>query len=480
MTFEKKKLKVTDKCTGEVIAELDIDSIEDLRKKIRKACDEQKNISNKSFEERIEFFRTLGRLVRRRSREILEILAREGGIPLKYGRIVLRTVTQAMLVIDYYADLIREKDIESFKGRGKVIYEPVGVVGGITPRNAPLFLTSYVMGTSLISGNSVILKPSTKTPLIALKLRELIKEVDDSIPVEIGILDGVTAAKEFISNPLIDAVVLYGSTTTGKDLLIQFGKYLESTKTSFYGATFIQGKLKKIVLEMAGNDAGIVMSDVDVEDVAKKIVRGAFTNAGQQCISFKRIIVHEDVSKEFIEVLKDEVSKLVVGNPLDDKTDIGPIGSPTALNIIDFMVKDAEKRGGEKIIEGKREDPFFTPTLIKFDKSLILGKKEEDKPFLWREEAFGPVRSIVEFSTVEEAIRLANDCKYGLRAGVYSGDMNVAMEVAKRLEVSSVIINEDPQYFDISMMFGGIKDSGIGGAEYMVLHLTNKKYVHIA
>lgn len=480
MTHEKKRLKVTDKYTGEIIAEIDMDSIEDLRRKIKKAREEQKNISNKSFEERIEFFRSLGKLIRRKSREVLEILAKEGGIPLKYGRIVLRTITQAMLVIDYYADLIREKDVESFKGRGKIIYEPVGVVGGITPRNAPLFLPSYIMGTSLISGNSVVLKPSTKTPLVALKLREFVKEVDDSIPIEVGILSGIEAAREFVLNPLIDAIVLYGSTTTGKDLLIQFGKYLESTKTSFYGAVFISGKLKKIVLEMAGNDAGIVMSDVDVEDVAKKIVRGAFTNAGQQCISFKRIIVHEDISNQFIEVLKDEVSKLVVGNPLNESTDIGPIGSENALNIIDFMVKDAEKRGGEKIIEGKREDPFFTPTLIKFDKSLILGKSEEEKPFLWREEAFGPVRSIVEFSTMGEAIKLANDCKYGLRAGVYSGDMDVAMKMARELEVSSVIINEDPQYFDVSMMFGGVKDSGIGGAEYMVLHLTNKKYVHIA
>lgn len=225
MTIEKKKLKVTDKYTGNVIAEIDVDSIEDLRRKIKKARDEQKGISNKSFEERIEFFRALGKLIRRKSREILEILAREGGIPLKYGRIVLRTITQAMLVIDYYADMIREKDVESFKGRGKIIYEPVGVVGGITPRNAPLFLPSYIMGTSLISGNSVVLKPSTKTPLIALKLRELVKEVDDSIPIEVGILSGIEAAREFVSNPLIDAIVLYGSTTTGKDLLIQFGKY---------------------------------------------------------------------------------------------------------------------------------------------------------------------------------------------------------------------------------------------------------------
>lgn len=231
---------------------------------------------------------------------------------------------------------------------------------------------------------------------------------------------------------------------------------------------------------MAGNDAGIVMSDVDVEDVAKKIVRGAFTNAGQQCISFKRIIVHQDISDQFIDVLTDEVSKLVVGNPLDENTDIGPIGSENALNMIDFMVKDAEKCGGEKIVEGKREDPFFTPTLIRFDKSLILGKSEGEKPFLWHEEAFGPVRSIVEFSTMEEAIKLANDCKYGLRAGVYSGDIDIAMKMSRKLEVSSVIINEDPQYFDVSMMFGGVKDSGIGGAEYMVLHLTNKKYVHIA
>ena len=473
------KFVVTDKYSGEVLRELHFDTVEEIREKIRRTHELLPVMRSKSKEELIDFLKAMSRAFRRKKAKLRETMVREGGLPYKYADWACNTISRGFLTADYYLETLSDEYPETESGIGHLNWEPVGLVAGITPRNSPMMLPMFIATHSWVARNQVILKPSTSVPLTTLIIQEMLRDVTDEIPLEVVLAGGKAAATEFLYNPMVDALVLYGSSPVGKDLFVTFGQYLESTKRPLAGGFWIDGRLKKIVLELAGNDPGIIMGDFPVDTAVDYMTRAAFYNSGQMCISTKRILVHEDIADEFIEGLTDRVSKLKVGNPMDPDTDIGPIGSKRILDIVEMMIMDAQQRGGKVILGGKREDPFLYPTLVEFDKKDILGRPYEETPFLWREEAFGPLRSIVRFSTKEEAIALANNSKYGLRASVFSADVEVAKEIAYSIQTSSVLVNQDPMELDLSYAWGGIKDSGIGGAEYLCRTLSNRRYVYV-
>lgn len=479
-------LSVTNKYTGEVIQEIQADNIGILREKIKKVHDAKTKMKNTELGERIDFIRRVGRAIRMHKRELVELIAKEGGLPSKYAKWDCGMIQHGYLTCDVQGDMIKDKEVEAISGKNIMTYEPIGLVSGLSPRNTPMSLPMYIVGASWLAGDSVIVKPSSAVPLTPLKVLEIASEVD-GIPAaastEVCLMPGDEATNEFIANPLIDLFAFIGSSHVGKKLLIDYGKYMESTATKlpfFESGLFINGKFKSLLFEMAGNDAGIIMNNVDVDKVAEMVVRGSFMNSGQQCFSMKRILVHKDIVNELGDMIVEKASKLKIGDPMDPETDIGPLGSKKIIDTIDFMVQDALKKGGKLLMGGKREDPFFPPTLIRLDKKRVHAQSMVEKPFMWMEESFGSARSILDFETVDEAVQLANDTQYGMRMGIYCEDQDLAMKIAKKVDVAIAFINEDPQYQDITLPFGGRKSSGWPpGAKYWTPHFCCPKFYHM-
>jgi acyl-CoA reductase-like NAD-dependent aldehyde dehydrogenase len=237
--------------------------------------------------------------------------------------------------------------------------------------------------------------------------------------------------------------------------------------------------MMKYVPELAGNDPFIVLGSADLTQAAAAGLLGGFAHSGQLCIAAKRFLVQRSVSSDFRERLVEGIRRLKMGDPRDEDTDIGPIGKHESLDIATYQVREALERGGRLLIGGRAEVPFFTPTLIEFEKAQILGLSEEEKPFLWTEEAFAPVRSFVVFDTLEEAVALANDGPYGLGASVF-GEPAAASAVGRELAAGRVMINEGPLYSDLSLPIGGIRDSGLNGSTDKLEEMAYIKRIHLA
>jgi succinate-semialdehyde dehydrogenase / glutarate-semialdehyde dehydrogenase len=258
------------------------------------------------------------------------------------------------------------------------------------------------------------------------------------------------------------------------------GAYLERTrKTLGECMLHVGGRMKKYVPELAGNDPFIVLDSADLAQAAAAGLLGGYAHGGQLCISAKRFLVQRSVAEDFRERLIEGIGRLKVGDPRLEETDIGPIGKHESLDIATYQVREAQERGGRLLIGGLAEGPFFHPTLIEFDKAQILGAREDEKPFLWIEEAFAPVRSFVVFETLDEAAALANDSPYGLGASVF-GEPEQAAALAKRIAAGRIMINEGPLYSDFSLPIGGIRDSGLNGSSDKIEEMAYIKRVHLA
>jgi acyl-CoA reductase-like NAD-dependent aldehyde dehydrogenase len=258
------------------------------------------------------------------------------------------------------------------------------------------------------------------------------------------------------------------------------GSYLERTKRTLGECMLhVGGRMKKYVPELAGNDPFIVLESADLTQAAAAGLLGGFAHGGQLCIAAKRFLVQRSVAPEFRERLVEGIGKLEVGDPGLEKTDIGPIGKHESMDIATYQVQEALERGGRLLVGGRAEGAFFYPTLIEFEKAQILAARDEEKPFLWTEESFAPVRSLVVFDTVEEAVALANDGPYGLGASLF-GDPVLAASMAQRLAAGRVMINEGPLYSDISLPIGGIRDSGLYGSSDKIEEMAYTKRVHSA
>jgi len=479
MFSRKKTVKVYDKYTGEQIGEVPEDSIEDLREKIKLAHSAIPQTSSLSFDERLEAVKKIGRLIRVHRRELVELLIREAGQPRKYAEGFEYKYSYLLTqFFDFLLEQVKPKEIDAMEGKNYLEFTPLGVVGIMSPRNAPLLLSLYSLLSSFGAGNTSVLKPSLKTPLVVSKLCELARDCLPENSLQFSVISGEKASVEFIENPLVSGLVIYSNSHVGKDNIIKYGKYLEKNKKTFLGGFIVRGRFIKYVPELAGNDPFIVLASADLEKAVEAATIGGFSNAGQMCVSAKRILVDSSISDEFKEKLIDKVSKLKVGDPKDPETDIGPVGSKRALDLAQYQLEDAVKKGGKILVGGKREDPFYYPTIVEFEAEKLLSLPLEKKPWLWIEECFAPIRSLVSFKSLDEAAALANDSLYALRCSIF-GDEEEARKLASKVDAGMIVVNESPLYGDVFMPFGGYKDSGIGGAKYLIRELVNVKVVHL-
>ncbi|WP_307323154.1 betaine-aldehyde dehydrogenase [Evansella vedderi] len=351
-------------------------------------------------------------------------------------------------VFQYYAGLA-DKDtgdvIESPipNSISRVVREPVGVCGQITPWNYPLLQASWKLAPALAVGNTIVLKPSEITPLTTIKMAEIFEEV--GFPpgvINIVLGSGATVGAELSENPDVDLISFTGGGNTGRKIM-----------------QAASGNFKKISLELGGKNPNVVFADAHMETAVDYALNAVFFHSGQVCSAGARLLVESTIHDEFIEKLKEKASKIRMGSGLDEKTQMGPVISKEHLEKIEDFIQLGKEEGAELVLGGKRpENPalqqgfFMEPTIFTNCHTRMR---------IVQEEVFGPVLTVETFDTEEQAIKLANDSVYGLAGAVWTQDGNRAERVVKQLRMGTTWINDFHPYFP-QAPWGGYKQSGIG------------------
>ena len=314
---------------------------------------------------------------------------------------------------------------------------PVGVVGAMVPWNYPVILAAWKIAPALLTGNTLVLKPSPFTPLVTLRVGELMRDV---LPP--GVLNivsgGDSLGPRMSAHPGFDKLSFTGSTVTGK-------RVMESASKD----------LKRLTLELGGNDAAIVMPDVDIEEVATKLFWGAFVNSGQICIAAKRVFIHESIYDKFSEVLVRLAKSTPMGPGDRDGVELGPVQNRAQFDRLCGLLQDCKDRGFNLLTGGEVEKGpglFFPVTLV---------DNPSDDSRIVREEPFGPILPLLKFRSIPEVIERANASEYGLAGSVWCRDESIAMDIARRLQTGTVWINQIQAVTPHTPM-AGHKQSGLG------------------
>ena len=392
----------------------------------------------------------------RRHEEVAQTICAEAGKPLKTARVeasrAMSTYTMAAVQARTLAGDVVPMDA-SQAGEGKLAFTlrvPIGVVGAISPFNFPLNLVAHKIAPALAAGCAVVLKPATATPLSALLLAEL--EQEAGLPP--GWLNVVAGSSAEIGDVLVGDERVAALTFTGSG---DVGWKLKE-----------RAPHKHVALELGNATPVIVEADADLEDAAARLAGNAFSFAGQSCISVQRIYVARDAYDGFLEHFLPRVEALVVGDPADEQTDVGPLIDADAK---DRVLEWIGESGGEILAGGDlTDDGLVRPT--------VIGDPGPDAKVSC-EEVFGPVCTVTPYGSLDEAIELANGTRYGLQAGIFTANVKNALEAARRLEFGGVTVNEAPTFRADQMPYGGVKDSGNTreGPAYAVRELTEERLI---
>jgi len=407
--------------------------------------------------ERIQYLFKLLEVLERRGDEVVEVLVKESGSVVKKAGFEV-FFTKGMIQ-DAIAEAKRVSGETLVSDVGKFsfyIRQPVGVVVAISPWNFPFLLSMKKVLYALVLGNTVVLKPSSDTPVVGIKIAELFEEV--GLPP--GVLNVVTGpgsavGEALVTHPKVSHITLTGDAATGRRV-----------------AELAARGLKGVTLELGGNDPLIVLEDADLEQAVDAAVFGAFFHQGQICMSSKRIILEKGIAEEFTSRFVQRVKGLKVGDPSSPETDIGPVINQAQLLEVHDQVTDALNKGAKLLCGGTYNGLLYEPT-------VLTDVTEEMRIF--KEEVFGPARPIIVAEDADQAVRIANNSIYGLSAGIITRDVPKAIEMAKRLECGMVHINDSSVHDEPHAPFGGVKSSGIGreGGKFSMAELTEIKWVTI-
>lgn len=437
--------KVMEPATGELLDEVAQGTPEDVAKMVDSAWDAfHGGWKNTLPAERAKFLRKIADGIRARFEEISRIEARNVGKPIGDAR---WEVNAGAEIFDYYAGAIAVLGGEippvSKPGITLTIRQPIGVAACIVPWNYPFMMACSKVAPALAAGNAAILKPASYTPLSAVALAEVIRDAD--LPKGVFHLisgPGGIIGNAIVENPKVGKISFTGETTTGAEIL----------KRSADNIT-------RVSLELGGKSPNIICQDADIDRAASSSPLAVFGNTGQDCCARSRTFVHEKVYDEFLEKFTTATRNLVIGDPLDEKTDVGPLISEKQRQIsIDYMELGKKEgarvhAGGEILSGGVYDKGFFLSPAILVDVRNSMQ--------VCQEEIFGPVVCVVKYSDEEEMIRQVNDCKYGLSGSIWSQDISRALRIAKAVESGVLSINCNNSVFN-EAPFGGYKLSGIG------------------
>ncbi|WBU59277.1 aldehyde dehydrogenase family protein [Paracoccus albus] len=429
---------VTNPATGESIGTVANATLDDLDAAVAAAGRAFPSWSQKSDEELSRACLAVADRIEANADELARLLTREQGKPLNM-RGSRREVGGAVAWARYTAGLSLPMKViqDNNEGRIELHRKPLGVVGSITPWNFPVMIAVWHILPALRTGNTVVIKPSPYTPIATIRLVEIMNEVLPAGVVNIVTSDDAQAniGGAMSAHDGIRKMVFTGSTATGKKVM--------------KGAA---DTMKRLTLELGGNDAGIVLPDVEPDQIAEALFWGGFNNNGQTCAAMKRLYVHEDVYDAVCDALVAYASGVTVGNGEDESSSLGPINNQMQFDKVSRLVEDAKKRGRVLLGGEPGEGLFFPPTLI--------ADLSSDDPLV-AEEQFGPVLPIIRYSDIEDAIAQANNSENGLGGSVWSQDVEKAKSIAARLECGSVWINRHGA-IQPNAPFGGVKSSGFG------------------
>ncbi|KPJ60508.1 MAG: aldehyde dehydrogenase [Latescibacteria bacterium DG_63] len=402
--------------------------------------------------ERSRILEAVSAAIAKRAEELARAMSLEAGKTIRDARVEVARASNTFKVASEEAKRIGGEYlsldwIPASDGRFGITRRfPIGPVLGIAPFNFPLNLVAHKVAPALAAGNSVVIKPASSTPICALMLGEIL--LDAGLPDEaISVLPcKASVAEGMVGDERFKVFSFTGSSDVGWRLKTLAGK-------------------KKVTLELGGNAAAIVDKGVPLEVAAEKCARGAFSNAGQICISVQRIYAQEEIYESFLDLLVARTKSLVVGDPIDEKTDVGPLIDRPAAEKTEAWVAEASKGGARVLTGASRDGNMYEPT--------ILVEVKPDMKVNCRE-VFAPVVVVTSFSELEEALEHVNDSDYGLQAGIFTGRLDAAVRAFERLEVGGVVVNDVPTYRVDHMPYGGVKDSGFGreGLRYAIEEMT--------
>ncbi len=409
---------------------------------------------------RAEILLRTAQLLTERKEDIARTLAAEAGKALKFARIEVDRAVSTFTIAGEEAKRLHGETIPldavpSGAGYfGFYVRRPVGVVAAITPFNFPLNLVAHKVAPALAAGNSLILKPAATTPLTAVKLCECL-EAAGLPPGAINLINGSGSkvGDALVRDPRIQKITFTGSVPVGEHILSVAG-------------------IKKVTLELGNTAPIIVAPDANLEVVAKKAAVGAFYNSGQVCISTQRIYGDNKIYEPLTEKFVAATNAMVVGDPLDERVDVGPMIAKSEVKRVSEWVNEAASGGARILTGGKQEGNVYYPT-------VIVDAKPEMK--VVAEEVFGPVASVIRADSFEDALAQADKTSFGLQASVFTQDIDRVFQAIKHLNFGGVIINDVPSFRADHMPYGGNRNSGLGreGVKFAMEEMTNIQMVAI-
>ncbi|MBK7451491.1 MAG: aldehyde dehydrogenase family protein [Anaerolineales bacterium] len=454
------QLEVKNKYNGEVIGVLPTARKEDLDTALAAAERAEDVMADMPAHKRASILLRTAELMRERADDLAKTIAAEAGKALKFAR---AEVERAASVFTIAAEEAKRMHGETIpldavpSGEGYFGYwtrRPVGVIAAISPFNFPLNLVAHKVAPALAAGNTLVLKPATTTPLAAVKLCQILQEAGlpaGAINLVVG--SGGTVGEWLITDERVDKITFTGSPEIGRHILAVAG-------------------IKKVTLELGNNSPVVVAPDADLDFVAKRCALGAFYNSGQVCISVQRIYSQKQVFEPFSEKFVKATEAMVVGDPLDERVDVGPMIDSKEVDRIESWVKEAQGSGASVLTGGKRDGTVYYPT--------VLSNVDADMKVI-AEETFGPVASVISSDDFESALQQANDSKFGLQVGVFTNDVNRVFKAVRKLNFGGVIVNDTPNFRADHMPYGGNRQSGLGreGVKFAMEDMTNIQLVAI-
>ena len=430
---------VDNPATGEIIAQVANCGAQETRLAITAAANAQAAWAQVPAKQKSRLLRAWFDLIIANENELAYLLTLEQGKPMaealgevRYGASYVEWFSEEVKRI--YGDVIPAPGIDK---RIVTLKQPVGVVACITPWNFPNAMLARKIAPALAAGCTVVCKPANETPLSALALGYYAIEAGIP-PGVINMLCGKTAeiGDELTSSPEVRKLTFTGSTQVGKMLTAACSQTMKRTS-----------------MELGGNAAVIIDRDADLKDALPRVIKGAFYQSGQSCISVQRILIHEDVYDEFRDMLVEEAKALVAGDPKDKDTFIGPMIDVGEAERVEAWTKEALDHGAKLLCGGTREGRMIPATLLE--------NVDRDAKVV-NEEVFGPLAVLMKFSTFDEAIEETNRSEFGLQAGIFTRDLFKMFDAWDRLDYGGICINEIPSYRVDNMPYGGVKNSGLG------------------
>jgi acyl-CoA reductase-like NAD-dependent aldehyde dehydrogenase len=448
------KLKTINPATEAILNEYSIMTKEQINAKVKTSRNSFSEWRN-DIDKRVDLLYAFANEFRKSKENLAKTATQEMGKAIKESR---SEVEKCAWAIEYFADngkiFVSDEVVNTDARKSIITFKPIGVIGSIMPWNFPYWQALRFAAPSLMIGNTIVLKPASATMQCGIEIEKIFNKAGVADGVFQTLIGDSSIAEKLIDSD-INAVTFTGSVLVG-------GKVAQRATS----------QLKKTVLELGGSDPFIVCGDADIEKASSGAVKGRFINCGQSCIASKRFIVVKKIANEFIEKFVQKTEKLKVGDPLSDDTDIGPLVSINSLKNMESLVAESVRAGAELLTGGERLNSkgfFYPPTVLKnVSPSMRIA----------REEVFGPIAPVIVSEDETEAMKIANDSKYGLGASIWTQDLDKAERLSRAVESGIVTVN-NVVISDPRVPFGGIKDSGFGRelSRYGMLEFVNIKSV---